>query len=374
MKHSLLVVDDEPGIVETVYHMLRLDYDVYTATSAAEAFEVMSAHEIHIVMTDQRMPFMTGVELLAKIKGKYPDAIRILFTGFADIDAVIAAINQGNVFRYLAKPWNMDELPQAIAAAAAEYERIVARKELAEKLRTVAVAFGNEAFVTPSLISAIADVLGKACAACLAGEGHEAARRCVCTISAESERLMKLVASALDIIMREEPPLEIPLKDVPLRELLEPLQQQLAPITAARRITLRVEGDLSLVLHANRELVRAILLTLLSNAIRFSPDGTTVELRAARQDDMVRLEVLDNGIGIPDADLPHIFESFFTSQNETRPFSASWEFGNRGIGLGLTIVKRLVDLLHGSVELKNREGGGTIAAVLLPAAGAQQAR
>ncbi|HUW34433.1 MAG TPA: hybrid sensor histidine kinase/response regulator [Planctomycetota bacterium] len=374
MKHSLLVVDDEPGIVETVYHMLRLDYDVYTATSAAEAFEVMSAHEIHIVMTDQRMPFMTGVELLAKIKGKYPDAIRILFTGFADIDAVIAAINQGNVFRYLAKPWNMDELPQAIAAAAAEYERIVARKELAEKLRTVAVAFGNEAFVTPSLISAIADVLGKACAACLAGEGREAARRCVCTISAESERLMKLVASALDIIMREEPPLEIPLKDVPLRELLEPLQQQLAPITAARRITLRVEGDLSLVLHANRELVRAILLTLLSNAIRFSPDGTTVELRAARQDDMVRLEVLDNGIGIPDADLPHIFEPFFTSQNETRPFSASWEFGNRGIGLGLTIVKRLVDLLHGSVELKNREGGGTIAAVLLPAAGAQQAR
>src|SRR5205814_3315225 len=91
--------------------------------------------EIHIVMTDQRMPEMTGVEFLSRIRGEHPDAIRLLFTGYADLKAVVDAINQGNIYRYITKPWDPDELQALLRQAAAQYDLIVERKRLLQELR-----------------------------------------------------------------------------------------------------------------------------------------------------------------------------------------------------------------------------------------------
>ncbi|MCS7033143.1 MAG: response regulator, partial [Phycisphaerae bacterium] len=104
-RHTILVVDDEADVVKSVQDLLRLDYRVLGCTRASEAMEILRREEVHVVMTDQRMPETTGVELLHDIRGDYPDAIRLLFTGYADIRAVIDAINQGNVYRYITKPW-----------------------------------------------------------------------------------------------------------------------------------------------------------------------------------------------------------------------------------------------------------------------------
>lgn len=135
----LLVVDDEPEVCDSVYHLLRRDYDVLRAGSADDAVELMARNEVHIIMTDQRMPHVTGVEMLQKIKAEHPEAIRILFTGYADIQSVIAAINQGHVYRYLSKPWQPEDLEAAVNDAAAEYGRIVERaKRLGECLTRVA--------------------------------------------------------------------------------------------------------------------------------------------------------------------------------------------------------------------------------------------
>lgn len=134
-KTCLLVVDDEPEVCDSVFHLLRRNCNVLRATSAAEAVELMAQTEVHIIMTDQRMPDVTGVEMLQTVKNKYPEAIRMLFTGYADIQSVIAAINQGHVYRYLSKPWQPEELEAAVADAAAEYTRIVKRaRELADCL------------------------------------------------------------------------------------------------------------------------------------------------------------------------------------------------------------------------------------------------
>jgi response regulator RpfG family c-di-GMP phosphodiesterase len=124
-KPCLLVVDDEPEVCNSVSHLLHSTYRVLRAHSAAEAVELLSQHEVEVIMTDQRMPEITGVEMLQKIKSQYPEAIRILFTGYADLNSVIAAINQGHVYRYLSKPWQPEELEAAVADAAAEYSRIV---------------------------------------------------------------------------------------------------------------------------------------------------------------------------------------------------------------------------------------------------------
>src|SRR6059058_6009101 len=134
-RHTILVVDDEPDVVQSVKDLLRLDYNVLGTTRAEEAVKLMQEHEIDVVMTDQRMPDMTGVELLTRLKGPYPEATRLLFTGYADIRAVIDAINEGNVYRYITKPWDPDELQALIREACERYDLIVERKHMLEMLR-----------------------------------------------------------------------------------------------------------------------------------------------------------------------------------------------------------------------------------------------
>src|SRR5262249_15635614 len=102
-KHCLLVVDDEPDLVQSVQDLLRFDFRVLGATRAAEGLKLMKAEKVHIVMTDQRMPEMTGVEFLRALRENFPDTVRLLFTAYADLDAVTDAINTGNVYRYIAK-------------------------------------------------------------------------------------------------------------------------------------------------------------------------------------------------------------------------------------------------------------------------------
>lgn len=134
-KHCLLVVDDEPDVGDSVYDLLRREFQVLRARSAAEGFKLIQDNEVHIVMTDQRMPQISGVELLKNLRVRHPLAIRILFTGYADFESVIAAVNQGRIFQFIKKPWQPEELVQAVRSAAEEYEQIVAHNEREAKLQ-----------------------------------------------------------------------------------------------------------------------------------------------------------------------------------------------------------------------------------------------
>ncbi len=134
-KHCLLVVDDEPDVCDSVHDLLRREFRVLKATSANDGFRLMQEEEVHIVMTDQRMPRITGVELLERIKAGNPHAIRMLYTGFADLESIIAAINQGHVYAFLKKPWQPEELLEAVRQAAKEYDRLVLDAEQTARLQ-----------------------------------------------------------------------------------------------------------------------------------------------------------------------------------------------------------------------------------------------
>jgi DNA-binding NtrC family response regulator len=134
-KHCLLVVDDEADVCDSVHDLLRREFKVLKARSAPEGARLMQEHEVHIVMTDQRMPDITGVQLLTKVRARHPQAVRILFTGFADVEAIIAAINQGHIFRFIKKPWQPEELEAAVREAASEYDRLVRQAEEVAWLR-----------------------------------------------------------------------------------------------------------------------------------------------------------------------------------------------------------------------------------------------
>jgi response regulator RpfG family c-di-GMP phosphodiesterase len=134
-KHCLLVVDDETDVCDSVHDLLRREFRVLRARSAAEGFRLMQENEVHIVMTDQRMPKMSGVELLTRVRVRHPQAVRLLFTGYADLEAIIAAINQGHVFRFIKKPWEAEDIEAAVREAASEYERLVEQTEEVTVLR-----------------------------------------------------------------------------------------------------------------------------------------------------------------------------------------------------------------------------------------------
>ena len=134
-KRPILVVDDEPDMLRSLRSLLRQEFAVFTANSGPEAIGVLQEHPVHIIMTDQRMPQMTGVEFLARVKNKHPEAIRLIFTGYAELQAVIDAINQGNVFRYVTKPWDAEELLALLREAGEQYDRLVQRRRLLEDLR-----------------------------------------------------------------------------------------------------------------------------------------------------------------------------------------------------------------------------------------------
>jgi signal transduction histidine kinase/CheY-like chemotaxis protein len=120
--HDILYVDDEPRNLYLFRSHFGKAHRVHTARSGAEALEIFARTPIHLLLADQRMPQMSGIELLERVSREYPEAIRMLITGYADIDVVIDAINRGAVYRYLSKPWDVDELSAAIRDALELYE------------------------------------------------------------------------------------------------------------------------------------------------------------------------------------------------------------------------------------------------------------
>jgi len=134
-KHSILIVDDEPDILQSLLGLLRREFELFTATSGEEALAILKKHPIQVVMTDQRMPGMTGVELMRQVRVDYPDSIRIVFTGYADIKAVVEAINTGGLYRYITKPWDPDNLIELLHQAASEHDECYDLRRLAADLR-----------------------------------------------------------------------------------------------------------------------------------------------------------------------------------------------------------------------------------------------
>ena len=138
MKYKIMVVDDEPANLRTLERIFRQDYQVVTAPSGAEALALLEHHDVALLISDQRMPAMTGIELMKRTVSLRPQMVKILLTGYTDVEALIEAINSGLVYRYLTKPWNNDDLRLTVSRALEHYEAMKSRSILAmenERLR-----------------------------------------------------------------------------------------------------------------------------------------------------------------------------------------------------------------------------------------------
>jgi signal transduction histidine kinase len=375
-RHTLLVVDDEPDVVQSVQDLLRLEYRVLGATSAAAGMRLLETEEIHIVMTDQRMPGMTGVEFLRRVRGDFPEAIRLLFTGYADIRAVIDAINQGNVFRYITKPWDPEELETVIRQAAQQYDLLVERKQLlaelqaknrqleeANRLKDAFIKVASHELRTPlTILQGLTDIiLGRA-------ELSSEVRAWLHSIQRAGQRLNRLTEQIIQMLQagRFERPLQRQPTD--LAALLREAADDVRPFLEQRRQELILDCcDLG---SADIEpgMIRDAIDNLLLNAIKFTADGGHITLRGRRLPDRaVEIQVSDSGSGIDATSLAHVFEPFFTAFDVSRHSSGQFEYGRRGLGLGLTLVKAFVEMHGGQVSAASEPGRGSTFTILLPA-------
>ncbi|PLZ94578.1 fused response regulator/phosphatase [Fischerella muscicola CCMEE 5323] len=136
-KLKLMVVDDEPDNLELLYRTFRRDFQVYKANHAMKALEILDKEgEMAVIISDQRMPEMNGTEFLSLTVERFPDTIRILLTGFTDVEDLVDAINSGQVFKYITKPWKPDRLKEIVEQAADTYQLVKKRtQELRRALR-----------------------------------------------------------------------------------------------------------------------------------------------------------------------------------------------------------------------------------------------
>jgi signal transduction histidine kinase len=362
--HSILVVDDEPRALELVVRTLRKLGRVVTAPSGDAARELVASDRFDLVISDQRMPGISGVDLLGFVAERDESCGRILLTGYADLEATVEAINRGRVHAYLHKPCTADELR---ATAQGTLSRVSLARENARLLSVVAEQGEPGQDASPR---AAASLRGARAAAneTLAGVGRllsSIARELQAPLEAlrvggdAAESVERICAELLDAARASEGAPS--LAPAPIDRLVADAVADL--IDSASRDAVKIELDLraeaSIPADANR--IRVAIRHLARNAIAAMPDGGLLRIATRAAGDCVEIAVVDGGAGIPAAIEACAFE----------PFVAAGPAG--GPGLGLAIVRKVIEQHGGAIAVAKAQGGGTAFQVTLPAVAAASA-
>lgn len=132
MIHKVLFVDDEPNILESLKRLFRAEpFWLMFAFSGPNALDVLESHKISVIVSDMRMPIMDGVTFLRKAKKMDPDAVRVILSGYADKQTVMRAVEDGDIWRFVVKPWNNEDLIETVRKAVARHESIMLEKSKA---------------------------------------------------------------------------------------------------------------------------------------------------------------------------------------------------------------------------------------------------
>ncbi|HEV8605745.1 MAG TPA: hybrid sensor histidine kinase/response regulator [Tepidisphaeraceae bacterium] len=370
-------MDDEPDVVKSVQDLLRLDYKVLGTTRASDALTILNKEVVDVVMTDQRMPEMSGVEFLHRVRERHPDSIRLLFTGYADIRAVIDAINQGSVYRYITKPWDPDELQTVIREACERHDLLAERQQLLTELQTkneeleranalkqAFIEVASHELRTPLTI--LSGLVGLSLRVQSLGDPLKDWLR---RIDQAGQRLQTLVNQLVNMLEAKKFDRPLERRNVDLAGLLRQSVDDVRPFIELRRQSLDLDvPDRLGAMELDELKIRDCINHLLLNAVKFTPDSGRIGLAASRSaDGGARIVVADTGIGIDASCRKQLFEPFFTGFDVSHHASGHYEYGRKGIGLGLSVVKAFVEMHGGTIEVRSEVGQGTQFSISLPA-------
>ena len=356
MKRDILYVDDERDNLIVFEAAFEDTFRVHTANNGRKALELLEQRPFPIVIADQRMPAMTGAELFEVMRVRYPHTKRIMLTGYADPKAMLDAINQGQVYYFVKKPWERPMMMSVMVRAIEAYDLSIANLALTDRLVAVdrcaalgrsaariAHEMGNQLCMLP-LLELIEEQYA-----------NDPNLQQAADIARKTyDRLVQLVDEVKAFVRFEND--DAPLQKTRISELVHELLEFLRFDSSFpyARISLAIAGDPAV--KANRVKLQQVLINLLKNAahaIRERPDGQ-IALSAGVEGATAVLSVADNGCGMAPDVAERIWEPFFTTK------------GEEGTGLGLDIVKSIVEAHGGQIECLTAPGAGATFTIRLP--------
>ena len=382
MTGTVLYVDDDSANLLVLKATCQGEFDVITAASGPEGLAILKEREVAVLLVDQRMPGMNGVEVFEIAQELYPETIRILITAYSDLSDAISAINRGKIRRYIRKPWDPDELKAVLRDGIETYQ--IRRKVNQLETRLIET---ERTYALGVVAASVAHELRNPLAAMVMG--LDLAQLRLDQLLGELRPGGGVLVSHLDTVRKVRHQMdEIAAATDQVTEITKGME------LGHRRSDEDVQADLKEIVDLTLTFVRGALLkramlemdvrpippvkgspnklgqvmtNLLVNALQALPDRPRSENRIAvslgpdQAEGWVRVAVEDNGEGIPDDVREHIFDPFFTTKTQG------------GTGLGLAISKRIVEEVGGHIEVVSRPGEGTTFTVRLPAAKRQGA-
>ena len=373
--YPVLFVDDEPQNLVVFRYAMEDHFTVLTAQSGAEALQLLQRHQVAVLLADQRMPGMSGVELCARARELQPDAVRIIITAYADIHAAIDAINQGQVSRYLVKPWRNEELMEILQTAIEFVHLQNAMRDMELRLlRTgqsrIATAVHDE------VLHEIANPLGAM--TMTLHQASELLDAVITRLDASSQDAPSDVKSdllelrevhgdalaAVDQLNSLAARMRVGPQPVRSMGLCDAGRVVDATVRIIRReveriATMQVVLEQSPIVAVESSALGQIVLNLLLNAAQaIEGSGQTdrsIKLNVCVSDGMAIVRVVDDGPGIGPENIDRIFEPYFTTKA-------------RGTGLGLSIVREMVWRAGGQISARSTPGVETAFEVRLPLA------
>ncbi|WP_423147109.1 hybrid sensor histidine kinase/response regulator [Rubrolithibacter danxiaensis] len=356
-KIKILYIDDEVNNLVGFKASFRVDYNIYVAANTTEAIEILRKHaDIRIIFCDQRMPDKTGVQFFEEIRNEFPHPIRILLTGYTDIESVINAINRGNIFRYVKKPWTDTDIRSAINEGDKYY---MTNSMLSIKNKELQKAYDElDKFaysVTHDIRRPLVSILGAIELAQHINEMTEI-REMLSLMEESVKNLDSFIQSIHDYYNINRGELQIALID--FNELIKELQETYRITAKMSNIAYNTHFSQQEPFRSDKMSLKIIMNNLLSNAFKYqrknNPDKM-VELNIKIANGFATISVRDNGIGIHESHIGEIFNLFFRATSE-----------EVGSGFGLYTVKDALLKLNGEVKVQSVLGEGSIFTVTIP--------
>jgi signal transduction histidine kinase len=373
--HTLLAVDDEPANQRAVRRALADDHTVLVAGSGAEALDLMAREPVTLVISDHRMPGMTGAAFLAETVERYPEVIRVVLTGYPEVEVLVEAINRGHVYHFLTKPWQPHELRQVVRRGLDSWEAAAERVRLLDAIRAACARAQREAEQRARLLILAAHELGTPVH--LLVNALELLRDSA--LPAEAAPWLAIAERAADWLAAGAAQLHtggcagaralvVRPRAVALRPLVDAAVAAIGAAASGRRLTLRASGE-ALDAVVDPHWMALALSALLTNAVRCTADGGVVDAGLRRDAEGIEIAVSDTGIGIAAEHLAHVFEPFSAAGGDLLLHgSGRYEFGARGLGLGLATVRAIAEAHGGQVVVESTLGQGSCFRLRLPPA------
>lgn len=352
-KHTVLCVDDEIDNVDALERLFRKKYSVLKATSGKEALAVLDEHRgpVALIITDQRMPEMTGVEFLEKTLESHPETVRILLTGYTDLESVIMAVNKGQIFRYLTKPWDPVDLANTVEHAIERYalgqELKLKNAELAkalEELKSLDVAKSNfMILINHELKTPLTSILSFSSLLAESKLSDED-RLMVNRITKSAERLKNLVEDVLLVVRAETNQLKIDLQEVTFTQFDEAISKEAQDLIIKKNHKLVSKYDAAPV-KADVRLIKQVMMRLIHNAVKFATEGSEIHIESLKSGNNLRFMVSNIGPHVPSSVVDKIMKPFYIDEDVMHH--------STGTGLGLTICQAILKSHHSHLQFKN---------------------